>query len=831
MKKLKIFCTVLLFLMLSIQLSAVCILSNTRTASHKLKLEAITRFYMTAEIPVVVLYQNNPEKQIATFQSPTFLEQKDNECPQFSMDGRYLLILNVPWSLLYDANPDYYEWNLFDIATGKTITTFSREENPQFDVNNRIVYANTNRVIYTIEKEKPGFMSQFTNLLRGLFEQPAKKEEKKIISSIRQPEPLSTETKIEPTVVVQQEQILKSAEQPQSEFFIHPVADNKPISHPMVPAEQPKKRTTTEQSIVLFKQLEQEKKQKPTTDSLLKKTYHFLITVAHQPENQQNAWIEKYIQTIEKYTPQYRSDIKSLVLSSSVSAQSVSYEQAQELLQQIDELSSFMHNIENDETVVNSPEMMSDLGKKIGQFCAIILDLTSTEQKLLLHHVIKLIKKYEHLYTDLIAQIQPKKTSPLALQAHVLIKNIENNSLLLQKQKLSSLEGIKKIDILSKQLDNISIQLPPAIQSNIMTMQQNIATTYAPTYKQALQYNIETGWKEYSGNIIKIVGLVCVAGMTSALMSFIIQNMQLMANPNAHIDTTILITKASMSILSTVITQLQNRKYGSTTTALLAGAGSSAVVEMAITPYMQSSTDNFSIQMPTFIGPIQAALMSESLGIMYGVIDRQGGINALIKKTNFKNILLRPIQPIHTELTTFLLPKIHAIIKNEAISFALSDMGWKIFTAALIGTGMYVAGIGQIEGLTLFDALYYASLEGVKRGFVASLITTATRKRGALITVPSALALPAANMINSLLQGVEIVMDPIKAAPEILATTAQVATDFIVDEAGGFKTMLTSTVSHVKDVIKSRWSGFYDFYSVMTQGFPEVNPPQEESAL
>ena len=130
MKKLTIFCTVLLFVMSSFQLSAVCILSNIKTASHKLKLEAITRFYMTAEIPIVVLYQNNPEKQIATFQSPALLQQNDNECPQFSVDGRYLLILNTPWSLLYDANPAYYEWNLFDITAGKTIMREPREETP-----------------------------------------------------------------------------------------------------------------------------------------------------------------------------------------------------------------------------------------------------------------------------------------------------------------------------------------------------------------------------------------------------------------------------------------------------------------------------------------------------------------------------------------------------------------------------------------------------------------------------------------------------------------------------------------------------------------------------
>ena len=222
---------------------------------------------------------------------------------------------------------------------------------------------------------------------------------------------------------------------------------------------------------------------------------------------------------------------------------------------------------------------------------------------------------------------------------------------------------------------------------------------------------------------------------------------------------------------------------------------------MAITPNLQHATETYTIQSPSFMGPIQGALSWEAFEIISSIINQHGGINAIIKTINFKNLFLRPIQP-YNELTTFLLPKIQTLVKNEQIAFVMTDIGWKIFISALIGSGMYIAGIGQTENLTMLEALYYASLEGIKKGFIASFLSSVTKQTGALITIPSALALPTATMVNSLLQGTEIVVDPVKIMPDILTITAQVATDFIIDESKGFTNMLQTTVSNVKEALK-----------------------------
>ncbi|HEV7620076.1 MAG TPA: hypothetical protein VGO09_00005, partial [Flavisolibacter sp.] len=290
-----------------------------------------------------------------------------------------------------------------------------------------------------------------------------------------------------------------------------------------------------------------------------------------------------------------------------------------------------------------------------------------------------------------------------------------------------------------------------------------------------------------------------------------------------------LITNSSIAILANVIMQLNQKNLNPSIKNVLSAGSATAISQLAIEPYLQKpSVQTFALQSSSFVGPIQAMLQWQAFVIINTIIEQQGGISTIIKKTDFKKLLIRPVQESPNEITTFLLPRIQTFVKNESISFVLSDIGWKVFTAALVGVGMYIAGIDRTEGATFLEALYYASLDGIQKGLIASLISTATKKTGALISVSSALALPATTIINSVVQKTDIVMEPQKIVPEFLKITAQVATDFIVDESKGFKNLFKTTASEVKESIKTCMPGLYDFFYVMTQGYPEINPSAED---
>lgn len=131
-------CSVLLHAEKPLPAGGVLADNKINNGTYTLDYKDITLLIPPYEIVVARLKTLRPPTHIiATFQVPDMLEIQDY--PRFSPDGRYLLILNAPWSLLYQEHPTTYEWNLFDLTQQKTIKTFSWGSYPIFMKNKNAV--------------------------------------------------------------------------------------------------------------------------------------------------------------------------------------------------------------------------------------------------------------------------------------------------------------------------------------------------------------------------------------------------------------------------------------------------------------------------------------------------------------------------------------------------------------------------------------------------------------------------------------------------------------------------------------------------------------------
>jgi hypothetical protein len=84
--------------------------------------------------------------------------------------------------------------------------------------------------------------------------------------------------------------------------------------------------------------------------------------------------------------------------------------------------------------------------------------------------------------------------------------------------------------------------------------------------------------------------------------------------------------------------------------------------------------------------------------------------------------------------------------------------------------------------------------------------------------------------VTQLVEGATTTINPQNALSATLHSTAQAATDFVIDTSGGFKNILQKTQSMLSKSLQSRWSRTYDFTYILTHGLPEVSSSQEAIA-
>ncbi len=820
-KQYTIFVTLFLFIIIQVSQrlyseTPTDIITFIKFKNYSFNIVFLLPWFQRISVPFVQLNNDFTHKKIATFQLPK--EFPSTEMPKVSQNQHFLLILNATWSFFYKEKPEAFEWILFDLQKGKKIRTFPQNAKPYFIDNNTIGFNETDR--YTIEAQ--GFFNRIVNAIKSIF--PIQKQK------IEQPKFLPTTTKTETFVTqqppaesyqlpVKQQEETESTQKPSVEEKSITVQKNS-ISRPITPvppqqitlSKQSQSRKTAQQSIVLFQKVAKDSQQFTASSSpqyirtTIIDSLNFLISIAQQSENVQTQWIQKYIDMTQKNIIPYRAAFQ-IALFTQITPETTTYEHALSLLERVDEQSTFMQSAE-----VNSLETINDLVNIIKEFALVWLELTPEEEQLLLKEMMPIINKHKTLYQQIINSMQKTgqtTTATLSLQAQKLLKEIERASQALQDGKVVPLEGIKKIVTLATTLDTLYPHLPKQVQADIVKQQKAIVQAYSSTYNNALKTNIESGWKSYGSDIIKVTAITCVTGMTSAFMSIASQNTQMLSGGPATLDVNKVIADASLAVLAHIMTELTQKKLGKSAATLIGGATAAVVTESAIIPYMQqTSVQTFVLKAPSFLGPIRVALSYEAFNIINAMIERQGGIVEIIKKIDFKKFLLRPQEASRNEITHLFHSKIVSLIHNEQISLVVADMGWKIFTASLIGCGMYAAGLGHTQETTLLEGLFYSSLDGVKRGLFSSLFARGTYHAGAMITVPAMLALPATEMINSLAKGAEIIVDPKQIVPDVIAATMQSTVDYIVDETG-----FINTLSEVGSNIYKSISSFYAWWS------------------
>src|SRR5690606_34356635 len=136
----------------------------------------------------------------------------------------------------------------------------------------------------------------------------------------------------------------------------------------------------------------------------------------------------------------------------------------------------------------NSPATVDDFIRQTSLFCWLFLNLSQSDQIVLLKKSLVLIKKYYSLYTSILNSFEQKQSTTLRTtkekknQTNKLLNQIKEQSQRMKESDINSSTVVKEIFNLTTELDAIINKLPLKEKKYFDEEQQELVTQYRTTY-------------------------------------------------------------------------------------------------------------------------------------------------------------------------------------------------------------------------------------------------------------------------------------------------------------------------------------------------------------
>jgi len=381
---------------------------------------------------------------------------------------------------------------------------------------------------------------------------------------------------------------------------------------------------------------------------------------------------------------------------------------------------------------------------------------------------------------------------------------------------------LEKIQTAEKTFDDYIKILSSKQQDVLLIQKSEIFEPFKADLTPIIQNNIKNSWQIYGAPIIQFSGKALLAGITSALISFLYQNAKIGTGNLEKLNTNALLISALTSLSANLIASsskfILNIPVAET---VLSTEGSTLLEETIITPSVEAKNYTFTVSAK---GLIKGWVLGESIAIINTIITSDKKIVQAIKNINIQQLLLgKEITPTSNALIATVSPQIHTLVNNDRIALALTEVGWICFQSAAIGGLLWSAGLGY-AGTSVTESINYSMLVGMMQGTLANLAALMNRTTpGAVLTIAS---IPFNQQIATI-TGSTIKATPQTALTGVLQAIATESINFVMDESekyGSLWELLQKGKNALESTVKSRWSHIWDATSEALHTIQEIEP-------
>ena len=381
---------------------------------------------------------------------------------------------------------------------------------------------------------------------------------------------------------------------------------------------------------------------------------------------------------------------------------------------------------------------------------------------------------------------------------------------------------MEKIQTTEKTFDEYIKILSSKQQEALLVQKSEILESFKANLTPIIQDNIQNSWKLYGTPILKFSEQALLAGVKSALISFLYQSAKIGTGNLQALNTNTLLISALTSLSANLIA-LSSKFMLNTPVAetALSSEGSTLLEEAIITPSIETKNYTVAVSAKSLL---KSWILGESLAIINTMITSDDTIMQAIKNINIKQLLVgKEITPTSNALVAAIVPQVQSITNNPDLALALTEVGWICFQSAAIGGLLWSAGLGY-HGTTVTQSINYSMLFGMIQGTLANLATLMNKTTpGAILTIAS---VPFNQQIATIAQ-TGINATPQTVLTGIFQTVATESINFILNESekyGSLAELLKRGKSAVETVISSRWSNLWGAISETFATIQEIEP-------
>ena len=401
------------------------------------------------------------------------------------------------------------------------------------------------------------------------------------------------------------------------------------------------------------------------------------------------------------------------------------------------------------------------------------------------------------------------------------IEEIESPLTIQEKQQRSELL-LHSIMKNSQQLDTFIAALPSPKQVEWNIKQSSILEPYKAQLAPVIQNNVKNKWRQHGIAIVQFSTKAALAGVTSALISFMYQSARIGTGNLNKLSTNELVISALTSLSANLIASsskfMLNIPIAETA---LTAEGSNILEQAIITPSIRSQDYGFSLSPK---GLIKSWIIGEGIATVNAMLTNSGEITQAIKNINIKQILLgKEISPTSNALVAIVLPQVQNIMSNEKLALALTEVCWICFQSATVGGLLWAAGLGYAE-TSIVGSINQAMILGMTQGTLTNLATLMNRTTpGAILTISS---IPFSQQIAAI-TGANVATTPQAALTGVFQAVATQATNLIINESekhGGLWEILQRGKISLGKAISSRWSNIWGYISETFATIQDIEP-------
>lgn len=386
------------------------------------------------------------------------------------------------------------------------------------------------------------------------------------------------------------------------------------------------------------------------------------------------------------------------------------------------------------------------------------------------------------------------------------IEEIESPSIIQEKQQRSQTllnNIIKGSDDLDKFIATLSSQ--KQVEWNIK--QSSLLEPYKIKLAPIIRNNIKNKWQRYGKEIVQFSSKAALAGITSALISFMYQSAKIGTGNLKKLSTNELIISALTSLSANLIASSSKFLFKEPVTATALTAESTNILEQAIiTPSIRSKDYGFTISPK---GLIKSWIIGEGIATVNTMLTNNNEIAQVIKNINVKQVLVgKKIGSTSNALVTTVLPQMQSIISNEKLALVLTEVGWICFQSAAVGGLLWAAGLGY-SGTSITGSMNSAMALGMTQGTLTNLAALMNKTTpGAVLTIA---CVPLSQQIAAITDTSVATTAQAALTGVFQAITTQ-ATNFIIDESekyGGLWQTLQKGKLALGAALSLRWSSIW----------------------